>query len=120
MAFADPQSVTISGTAISLPRTSQGLNSGGFKSSDGLTELSVSHQNGKRNRRLIKLQVTKVGADPLTSGVNNYYSMSVNVVVDTPKVGYTVAEAKAVVDALVAYLAASTGARVTQLLGDEI
>lgn len=120
MAFADPQSVTISGTAISMPRVSQGLNSGGFKSSDGLTELSVSHQNGKRNRRLIKLQTTKVGADPLTSGVNNYYSMSVNMVVDTPKVGYTVAEAKAVVDALVAYLAASTGARVTQLLGDEI
>jgi hypothetical protein len=45
--------------------------------------------------------------------------MSAYLVVNTPKVGYTVAEAKAVVDALVAYLAASSGARVTQLLGGE-
>ncbi len=120
MAFADPQSVTISGTAISMPRVSQGIDSGGFKSSDGLTVLSVSHKNGSRNRRTIRLQTTKVAADPLTSGVNNYYSMTTYLVVDTPKVGYTVAEAKAVVDALVAYLTASTGAKVTQLLGDEI
>jgi hypothetical protein len=120
MAFADPQSVTISGSAISMPRTSSGVSSGGFKSADGLTQLSVSHQNGNRNRRTIRLQTTKVGADPLLSGANNYYSMSTYIVVDTPKVGYTVAEAKAVVDALVAYLTASTGARVAQLLGDEI
>ncbi len=120
MAFADPQSVTISGTAISLPRVSSGTNSGGFKASDGLTALTVSHQNGNRNRRTIRLQTTKVGADPLLSGANNYYSMTTYLVVDTPKVGYTVAEAKAVVDALVAYLTASTGAKVTQLLGDEI
>jgi hypothetical protein len=40
-------------------------------------------------------------------------------VVDTPVNGFTVAEAKGVVDALVAYLTASTGAKVTQLLGGE-
>jgi len=40
-------------------------------------------------------------------------------VVDVPVNGYTVAEAKAVVDALVAYLTASTGAQVTKLLGGE-
>jgi hypothetical protein len=45
--------------------------------------------------------------------------MSVYLTVDTPVNGYTVAEAKYVVDALVAYLTASTGARVTQLLGGE-
>lgn len=119
MAFADPQSVTISGSTISLPRTSSGVNSGGFMSSDGNTVLTVSDQYGSRNRRMIKLQSTKVAADPLLSGANNYYSMSTYLVVDTPKVGYTVAEAKAVVDALVAYLTASTGAKVAQLLGGE-
>jgi len=46
--------------------------------------------------------------------------MSVYLVVDTPKVGYTVAEAKAIVDAFTAYCTASTGARITQLLGGEL
>jgi hypothetical protein len=45
--------------------------------------------------------------------------MSVYLVADVPVNGYTVAEQKIVVDALVAYLTASTGARVTQLLGGE-
>lgn len=119
MAFADPQSVTISGTPISLPRTSSGVNTGAFQSNDGNTKLTVSDTYGARNRRMLRLDTTKVAADPLLSGTNNSYSMSAYLVVDTPKVGYSVAEAKAVVDALVAYLAASTGARVTQLLGGE-
>jgi hypothetical protein len=45
--------------------------------------------------------------------------MSVSVVVDVPNFGYTVAEEKVIVDGLVAYLTASSGARVTQLLGGE-
>jgi hypothetical protein len=119
MAFADPQSVTINAVAISLPRTSSGDNKGAFKSNDGNTGLSVSHQYGKRIRRQIRLDSSKVAADPLLAGVNVRASMSAYLVVDTPVTGYTVAEAKQVVDALVAYLAASTGARVTQLLGGE-
>jgi hypothetical protein len=45
--------------------------------------------------------------------------MSTYIVCDVPKTGYTVAEAKDVVDALVAYLAASSGASITKLLGGE-
>jgi len=45
--------------------------------------------------------------------------MSCYVVVDVPVNGYTVTEEKALVDALAAYLTASTGAKVTQLLGGE-
>jgi hypothetical protein len=41
-------------------------------------------------------------------------------VVDCPTVGYTLTEKKQLVDALTAYLTASSGARVTQLLGGEI
>lgn len=117
--FTDPQSVTISGTAISLPRTAAGTNQGGFSSNDGLVTLKVADSYGSKIRRTIELGHRKIAADPLLSGVNNSYNMSAYLVVNTPKVGYTVAEAKAVVDALVAYLAASSGARVTQLLGGE-
>jgi hypothetical protein len=45
--------------------------------------------------------------------------MSVYMVVDHPVNGFTVVEQKYLVDALTAYLSASTGAKVTQLLGGE-
>jgi len=119
MAYADPQSLTISGSAISLPRTGSAQNAGAFTSNDGLVSLSVSSIYGKRTRRTLRLSHSKVAADPLLAGQNIPVSMSTYIVTDTPLTGYTVAEAKAVVDAFVAYLTASTGARVSQLLGGE-
>lgn len=119
MSFSDPQSVTINAIAISLPRVSSGVNAGSFSSGDGLTKMSVSHQYAKRTRRTIRLDISKVAADPLVGGQNIVYSMSTYLVIDTPLSGYTVAEAKLVIDGLVGYLAASSGARVTQLLGGE-
>lgn len=119
MAFADPQSVTISGVAISLPRTGSALNTGSFDSNDGLVGLDVASQYGKRTRRTLRLDHSKIAPDPLISSTNVKYSMSTYIVVDTPVTGYTVAEAKAVIDAFVAYLAASSGAKITQLLGGE-
>jgi len=119
VSFSDPQSVTVSGTAISLPRTSSGPSTGGFTSSDGLTQMVVSHQYGKRYRRMLKLTQSKISADPLVPSQNVKSTQSVWLATDTPVNGFTVAESKALVDALVAYLSASTGARVTQLLGGE-
>jgi len=120
MAFADPQSVTINAVAQTLARVSNGT-PGVFPKDDGNVKLSVGSTYSKdRARRIARLDHRKLAADPFTSGHNNFYTMSTYIVVDTPKdTGYTIAEAKQVVDALVAYLAASTGARVTQLLGGE-
>lgn len=118
MAYADPQSVTISGTAVSLPRTSSGVNSGGFTAADGTTALTVAHQYGKRQRRTARLVSSKIAADPLSSA-NTKYSMTAYLVVDVPPVGYTVAEAQAVVTALCTWLTASTGANIARLLGGE-
>jgi hypothetical protein len=117
MAFADPQTMN----SVSCPRTSTGINQGEFTSNDGLTKVTVSHQYGaKRTRRTLRYTDAKIAADPLISAQNIRYSMSAYIVVDTPTGGgYTVAQAKAIVDALVAYLAASSGAKVTQLLGGE-
>lgn len=119
MAFADPQSVTINAVANSLPRTSSGVNSGVFTKDDGNVKLSVAHQYAKRTRRTIRLDHSKIAADPLISAQNIKYSMSAYLVVDMPITGYTVAEAKQIIDGLTAYLTASSGARVTQLLGGE-
>lgn len=119
MAYADPQSVTISGTPVSLPRTGSGPNAGTFTSADGLVRMTVSHAYGRRNRRTIRLEHAKVAPDPFVPSQNARYSMSTYIVIDTPTTGYTAGDAKAIVDALTAYLTASTGANVTKLLGGE-
>lgn len=119
MAFADPQSVTINAIAKSLPRISSGPDSGAFQKDDREVKLSVSHSYGSRIRRTIRLDHQKLTADVMDSSVNKLYSFSCYMVVDLPTAGYTVTEQKQVVDALVAYLNNSGGARVTQLLGGE-
>lgn len=115
MGFADPQTIN----SQTLARTGQGLASGIFSSSDGNHTETISHQYGKRTRRSVRYTHKKIVADPLVSGTSVPVSMSVYLVADVPSQGYTVAEAKTIVDAFVAYLAASTGARVSQLLGGE-
>lgn len=121
MAFADPQSVTINAVANSLPRTSTGPGANStYTKDDGLVELTISHsKNAKGTSRLIRLDHSKIAADPLQASVNVRLGMSVHMVVKTPPYGYTVAEAKQIVDALTSYLTASSGARTTQLLGGE-
>jgi hypothetical protein len=118
MAYSDPQSLTISGTAASLPRTSSGTNSGAFTAADGTAILKVSHAYGKRNRRTVRLEHSKIAADPLTA-LNTKFSMTAYVVVDVPTVGYTVAEAQAVVAALTKWLTDTSASNVTKLLGGE-
>lgn len=115
MAFADPQTIA----SKTLPRTSSGVNNGQFSTADSLDKLSVSHQSGKRVRHQIRYDNSKIASDPLMSGQSIPVGMSAYLVVDVPLVGYSQAEQKVVVDALVAYLTASTGAKVAQLLGGE-
>lgn len=117
--FVDPQSVTISGTALSLARTSSGINSGTFNTNDGAVSYSVSDSYGKRNRRTCRIVHSKYAPDPLFPAQNVPYSMSFYVVADVPKVGYTVAEQKAVIDGFLANLQATSGANITKLLGGE-
>jgi hypothetical protein len=120
MAFADPQTVTINAVAQTLPRISSGANSGVFQTGDTTAKLTVSHNYvSGRARRMLRLDHSKIAADPLMASVNVRLRGSVWLATDFPETGYTVAEAKQIVDALVAYLAASTGARATQLLGGE-
>jgi hypothetical protein len=117
--LTDPQTVTINAVANTLPRTSSGVNSGAFQKDDTTVKLDVSHQYGKRSRRLVKLTHSKIAPDPLISSTNIRYSMSVNLVVDVPPTGYTVAEAKQIVDALTKWCTDSSGANITKLLGGE-
>jgi len=119
MAFTDPQSITIAGVAVSLPRTSSAPNASVYTSNDNLISESVQTSYGKRTRHSMRFGHSKIAGDPLITTVNQKYSMSATLIVDVPVAGYTVAQQKEVVDAVVAYLAASSGAIVTKFLGGE-
>lgn len=119
MSFADPQSVTINAVANSLPRTSTRDNAGVFTKDDGNVKLAIGSLYGKRVRRTARLDHKKVAADPLFPAQNTPYSMSCYVVCDVPVTGYSVVEQKQIVDALVAWLSATSGANITRLLGGE-
>nr|QDH87285.1 MAG: hypothetical protein H3RhizoLitter13207_000002 [Leviviridae sp.] len=119
MAFSDPQTITINSVANTLPRTSSGISSGVFTKDDGTVRLSVGHSSGKRMQDNIRVDFQKIAPNPLISAQNIMFSMSVNLRVDRPLTGFTVAEAKQIVDALTSYMTATSGARATQLLGGE-
>jgi len=115
----DPQSITINAVANSLPRTSSGVNQGVFTKDDTTVKLSISHTYAKRTRRMVRVDFSKIAADPLISSQNIKYSMSAYLVVDLPTTGFTVAEAKLVTDGFMTWLTASSGANMTKVLGGE-
>jgi hypothetical protein len=119
MAFTDPQTVTINAVAQTLPRTSTDVDKSVYTKDDQTVKLTVSQSSGRRKAHTLRLDFQKTAADPLISSTNIIYSMSVRLVVDRPLTGFTVAEAKQVVDAFAAYMTASSGANTTKLLGGE-
>lgn len=117
--FADPQTVTISGSSIPLPRipssapTRQGL----FQSADGNTQLLISQNStANRFRREFRLTSKKVAADPI-SAVNKEVSASVVMVIDEPRWGFTDADLAALCTGLIAAFTAGTRDKV---LGGEL
>jgi len=122
MSFADPQSVTfpapLAGT-ISLPRVSVGQYASSYQSGDGLVTLAASSQIGKRTRRVLRLDHSKISADVYLPATNVKQSMSVYMVFDLPAVGYSVAEETAVYTGLRSAMTASSDLLITKLLGGE-
>lgn len=106
--FTDPQTVTVNAVGKTLPRVSVGDRKATYESpADGIT-LNFTHVVGKRNRHTVRLDIVKTAADPLLDGVSRQYSMSAYTVVDVPPLGFSLAEQKLNVKALLDYLNAST------------
>ena len=107
MAFADPQTITISTVAHILNR----VKSDGFQSvyskDDERVKLTISHQESKgRTRRMARVDKRVVATDPLTS-VNEYKSLGVYIVIDEPEYGFADADIDAVVQAFTAWLSSA-------------
>lgn len=117
--LADPQSVTISGSPVSLPRTGVGSNSADYTSADGANSLRVSQTTKNAIQRTsISLRSNKIAADPLTA-INKRLSANVAVQITAPQDGYSVAELTALLVALATALTASSAALATKILGGE-
>lgn len=119
MAFADPQSINISGTTTSLPRTGSGNGVGQFTSNDGAQTLSITQQSGKRIRRVALANLKKYSVNPLDTTLNVPVNASVSLVINQPVQGFTVAELTTMCTGLFTSLTASTNANLIKLLGGE-
>lgn len=112
MALADPQSLTISGTATSLPRTGLTLTEGGFRTADQSVSLEVQHSSGKRNRHLIKVTTATIVADPLVPSINTPVSYSAHLVIDGPRQGVTALQLQKLAEALAGWATSANLAKV--------
>lgn len=119
MAFADPQSLTIGGSATSLPRTGSGPGTGSFQTNDGAVSLSIQHTSGRRLRHTVSVQTKKFSSDPLNPSQNVPVSGTVRVIVDAPPQGWTATEQENLAAALAGWLTAGTNANLKRLLGNE-
>jgi hypothetical protein len=119
MSLTDPQSVTIAAVTTPLPRVSLGKNTSEYLSADGLIRLTASHAYGRRTRRVLRIDHSKLTADPFIPAQNTKVSMSNYIVFDVPVVGYTNTEALAIYTGFKTAFTATSDALITKLLGGE-
>lgn len=119
MSFSDPQSITIGATTSSLPRTSSGAGLSEYRSSDGLIKLAANNAYGRRTRRVLRLDHSKITSDPFIPTQYSRVSMSNYIVFDMPVAGYTNAEALEVYTGFKSLFTASSDQLITKLLGGE-
>lgn len=118
MAYADPQSVTVAGSAKSLPRVgSDSSLDGKFQSADGKYILSVKHTNGSRNRHVVQLKLDDTVANPLVPDQNVVVSTWTHIVIDAPRNGLSSTQITDISNALQVW---ATPANLTKLVGGEV
>lgn len=114
--LADPQSVTINAVATSLPKTQVGPTTSQFTSLDGNTSMTTKQNTtASRFRREVRLSQKKIAADPI-SAVNKEIGVSVYLVVDEPRAGFSDTEIGYLIDALKGWL---TSTNYNKVLGGE-
>jgi hypothetical protein len=119
MSFADPQTVTISAVTSPLPKVSTIGDETTYQSADGLIQMLASHDSGKRNRHLLRINHSKLTADPFIPAENVKVSMSCYIVFDVPPVGYTAVEQLAVYTGFKTQFTATSDTLITKLLAGE-
>lgn len=114
--LADPQNVTINAVATALPKVSNGPTTNVFTSADGNISMTTKQNvTTSRFRREVRLSSKKVAADPI-SGVNKELGVSVYIVIDEPRAGFSDLEISYVIEGLKGWL---TSTNYNKVLGGE-
>jgi len=117
--LADPQSVTVGGATISLPRTGIDKTSADYTSGDATSQMRVAQTTNSSTRRTtVSLKTNKIAADPITA-VNSRKSSIWTISCNAPLDGFTVTELKDQLVGLAAALTASSAALTVKVLGGE-
>lgn len=121
MSFSDPETITVNAVAQSLKRVGSGLNAGTLRTNDGNFVVDVAHSYNKgRARHTVAIKQRKISADPVLPSTNTEFTQTIRITADVPNnTGFTVAEQKLLVDGFLTWLTATSGAKMTQLLGGE-
>lgn len=114
--LADPQSVTINAVATSLPRTNAGPTVNVYTSADGNVSMTTKQNvTASLFRREVRLSQKKIAADPI-SAVNKEIGVSVYLVIDEPRAGFSDTEIGYLMEALKSWL---TSTNYNKVLGGE-
>ena len=120
--LSDPQKFKeVAGTEVTAPRVVTGDFKSVYSTSDGLNKLTLSttETSNNRKRHLVRIDVEKLATNIYEESKKQSVSMSIYLVVDRPENGYSVAEAKKLVEGLVGLLSATSYQLVEKVLGGE-
>lgn len=121
MALPDPiPTITVNAVTYDFARIGMDSSSAVYQTANGLDRLTVSHQSKTRNRHTLRLDRSKIAADPFDADINQKYTQSAYVVWDTPLIGVTAAEADLHSQLLVAIMAAGTPDYALRVLQGEV
>jgi len=114
--LSDPQTVTINGASASLPRVQQSATTNLYTSADGNTSMTTKQNtSATRFRREVRLSQKKVSTDPIST-VAAEKGVSVYLVIDEPRAGFSDLEIGYLIDALKSWL---VPANYNKVLGGE-
>jgi hypothetical protein len=119
MSFTEPMALTIDAVPSTLPRVSTGVNKSDYISADGLIRISAAHTYGRRTRRVLRLDHSKVTSDPFIPSQNVKVSMSNYLVFDLPPAGYTNDNALKAYQGFKTLFTSGSDALIIKLLGGE-
>jgi hypothetical protein len=117
--LAEPLSITVGATPISLPRVGVDRTSADYSSADGNSAIRIAQStSGSTRRTVASLKTHKIAADPITA-VNTRKTSQWNITHQGPLDGFTATELKDQLVALAILLTASSGATAIKILAGE-
>lgn len=118
MALSDPQSIVIGANTRTLARTSTQPSESVYTDLDNGVAFKAAHTVAKRRQSMIRIDLSKIAADPLTA-VNQRLQASAWLVINAPLSGFSRTELKELAVALATWATAGSSANLLKVLGEE-